>query len=99
MRSDYTDNRKQTNESILQIGKSPQQSGFLIEGNIKTIQKESKNRKTEKTNKKQKGGFFGMLLGLLVANVVANMFPGKAKILGRAVIRAGKGTIRAGLDI
>ena len=40
-----------------------------------------------------------MLLGLLVANSLANMFPGKAKIPGRAVIRAGKGTIRAGLDI
>ena len=90
MRNDYTDNRKQANESIPEVVKPLEEFGLFIEGIIKT---------TRKLNKKQKGGFLGMLLGLLVANLLANMFPGKAKIPGRAVIRAGKGTIRAGLDI
>ena len=40
--------------------------------------------------KEQKEGFLGMLLGTLATSMLGNM------LLGRGVIRAGKGTIRAG---
>ena len=58
--------------------------------------------------KKQKGGFLGMLLGTLGASLLGNLFTGKgviatsqgreANMPGQATIRAGKGTIRAGQD-
>ena len=46
-------------------------------------------------------GFLGMLLGILGAGLLGNLLTGKgakAKILGKRVMRAGEGTIRAGQD-
>ena len=42
--------------------------------------------------KKQKGGFLGILLGTLAPSLLGNMFAGKG------VIQAGKRTIRAEQD-
>ena len=58
--------------------------------------------------KKQKGGFLGMLLGILGASLLGNLLTGKGVIAtnqgcktnmpGRYTIRAGETTIRAGQD-
>ena len=75
-------------KDILEIVKSAEEPGLLIEEAGESIQKEVNE---------QKGGFFRMLLGSLSANLVANMVPSKAKIPGQAVVLAGKGTITDGL--
>ena len=56
--------------------------------------------------KKQKVGFFRMLIGILVASLLGNLLTGKgaivtsqkreANMFGRGTIRAGEGTVRAG---
>ena len=66
---------------IMNIIKSLENSGLLIEVVSETIQKEAK---------KQKWRFFSMLLGTLGASLLRNLLTNKGKI------RAGEGTIRAG---
>ena len=70
---------------ILEVVKSVEESGLLIEDVSETIQEEAKEH--------TRSFFFRMLLGLLATNLVANLVPSKAKIPGRAAILAGKGTI------
>ena len=52
-----------------------------------------------KQNKKQKEGFFGMLLGTLGASSLGNLLTGKgakSTSQGRSTIRIGEGIFRAG---
>ena len=66
---------------ILNIVKSLEESGLLIEGISETIKNEAKE---------QKGGFLRMLLGTLRASLLGNLLTGKG------TIRAGEGAIKAG---
>ena len=66
---------------ILKIVKSLEDSGVLLKGVNETIRNEAKE---------QKGEFLSMLLGTLGASLLGNM------LVGKVVIRAGKGIIRAG---
>ena len=66
---------------IMKIVKSFKESGSLIKGVSETIKNEVKE---------QKEGFLGMLLGILGASLLVNLFRGKDTIWG------GKGTIRVG---
>ena len=68
-------------EDILNILKSLEDSGLLLEGVSETIKNKAKE---------QKGGFLSMLLGTLGANLLGNMLASKG------VIRAGEGTTRVG---
>ena len=54
-------------EDIIKIGKSLEDSGFLLKGGTETVQ----------NVKKQKGGFLSMLLGTLDANLLGNLLTGK----------------------
>ena len=65
----------------------------MIKSVSKTIKNEAKEQKVE---------FLGMLLGTLGASLLENRFAGKggkrqkpSNILGKGVMRAGEGTIRA----
>ena len=66
---------------ILNIVKSLEESGLLIEGISETIKNEAKE---------QKGGFLRMLSGTLRASLLGNLLTGKG------TIRAGEGAIKAG---
>ena len=66
---------------ILNIVKSLEEPGLLIEGISETIKNEAKE---------QKGGFLRMLLGTLRASLLGNLLTGKG------TIRAGEGAIKAG---
>ena len=66
---------------ILNIVKSLEESGLLIEGISETIKNEAKE---------QKGGFLRMLLGTLRASLLGNLLTSKG------TIRAGEGAIKAG---
>ena len=68
-------------EDLLKIVKSLEDSALLLDGITETVKNEVK---------KQKCGFFSMLLGTLGASLLRNM------LAGRTVIRAGEGTIGAG---
>ena len=68
-------------DDILKIVKSLENSGLLLKGVSETIQHEAKE---------QRGGFLIMLLGSLLGDILSKCLSGKA------VIRAGEGTIRAG---
>ena len=68
-------------EDILQIVKSLEDSGILLEGVSETIKNEAKE---------QKGGFIGILLGTLGASLLGNMLGGKG------FRRAGEGTAKVG---
>ena len=68
-------------QDLLNIVKSLEDSGILLDGITETVKNEVK---------KQKGGFLSMLLGTLGASLLGNMLE------GRGVIRAGEGTIRTG---
>ena len=68
-------------KDIIEIVKSPENSGLLLKGVSETIQNEAK---------KQKGGFLSMLLGTLGASLLGNILAGKG------INRAGEGTVRAG---
>ena len=68
-------------KDILQIVRSLEDSGLLLEGASETIKNEAKE---------QKGGFLSMLLGTLGASLLVNM------LVGKGVIRAGEGTARVG---
>ena len=65
---------------IMKIVKSLEVSGLLIKKQLKN------------EAKKQKHGFFSMLVSTLGASLLGNLFTGKG------TIRAGEGTIRASQD-
>ena len=79
-------------EDISKIFKSLEDTGLLIKGVTETVQNEIKE---------QKGGFIGMFLGTLVADLLGNILVGKginragegaiATKQGRGVVRAGYG--------
>ena len=68
-------------QDLLEIVKSLEDSGILLDGITETVKNEVKE---------QTGGFLSMLLGTLAASLLGNM------LAGRGFIRAGEGTIRAG---
>ena len=68
-------------EDIMEIVKSLEESGLLIQEISETIRKETKG---------QKGELLPVLLGALTASMLASVLTGKG------VIRAGEGTIRTG---
>ena len=68
-------------EDVMKIGKSLEESGFLIKGISETIKNEAKEQKEE---------FFSMLLGILAASILENT------LAGQWVIKAGESTTRAG---
>ena len=67
--------------NIIKIVKSPENDSLLIKGVTETVQKEAKE---------QNGGFLSMLAAMLTSSLLGSM------LSDRGVIRAGKGTIRAG---
>ena len=74
---------------IMKIIKSIKESGFLTKGVGEIIKNEAK---------KQKGGFFRMLLGTLGASLLRNLLTGKRAITmsqRRDTIKADKGTFKA----
>ena len=70
-------------QDVLKIVKSLEDSAILLKGVSETIKNESK---------KQRGGFFSMLLSTLGANLLSNMLTGKG------LIRAGEGTAKVGYE-
>ena len=66
---------------IINIIEALENSGILLKGVTKTI---------EKKTKEQRGGFLSMLLGTLGASLLGNLLSGKG------LARAGKGIVRAG---
>ena len=72
-------------DGILKIVKSLENSGVLLKGVSETIQHEAKE---------QRGGFLCMLLGTLGASLLGDVL--SKGLSGKGVIRADKGTIRAG---
>ena len=68
---------------IIKIVNSLEESSSLIKGVSETIKNEGKE---------QKGGFIGMLLGILVARLLGNLLTGKG------TIKANEGILRAGQD-
>ena len=74
-------------KDIINIVKSLEGSGLLLEGVTETVQNEVKE---------QKGGFLSMLLGTLGASLLGNILAGKGIYRagkGRGINRAGEGTI------
>ena len=72
---------------IMKIVKSLREFGLPIKGVSETIKNEAKE---------QKGGFLGMLLCTLDANLLGNLLTDKATIrAGEDIFRAGKRTIIA----
>ena len=65
----------------MKIVKSLEESGLLIKGANETV---------ENKVEEQKGGFLGILAATLASSISRNMLAGKG------VMRAGRGTIRAG---
>ena len=62
----------------------------MLKGVTETVQNEVK---------KQKGGFFSMLLGTLCASLLGNLLAGKGIYRagkGKGINRAGEGIVRAG---
>ena len=78
---------------ILKIFKSLEESDLLVKSVSETIENEAKE---------QKGGFISMLLGTIGASLLGNLLTGKrvkwSKIIGRGLIQAGEGTVRASQD-
>ena len=77
-------------EDLIEIIKSLEDSGLLLNGVTETVQNEVKE---------QKGGFLSMLLGTLGASLLGNLLTRKGiyragKVKG--INRAGKGIARAG---
>ena len=72
-------------DDILKIVKSLEDSGVLLKGVTETIQNEAKE---------QRGGFLGMLLGILGASLLGDLVT--KYLSGKGTIRAGEGAIRAG---
>ena len=70
-------------KDIIEIVKSLEDSGLLLEGVTETVQNEVKE---------QNGGFLSMLLGTLGASLLGNILAGKAiNRAGEVVVRAGYG--------
>ena len=79
-----------SNEEMNDIMKNVQaleDSHVLLKGVTKTIKNETKE---------QIGGFLGILLGTLGANLLGNLLSGKRKGIVRAGSRKRKGIVRAG---
>ena len=75
---------------IVKIVKILEESGLLITLFSETIKNEVN---------KQKGGFVGMLFGILSASLFEKLSIGKGTIrAGEVTIRTGEGTIRGGQD-
>ena len=74
-----------SNDDILKIVKSLEDSNVLLKGVSETIQHEAKE---------QRGGFLSMLLGTLGASLRGDVLSNG--LSGKGVIRAREGTIRAG---
>ena len=72
-------------DNILKIVKSLENSGVLLKGVSKTIQKGAKE---------QRGGFLSMLLSTSGASLLGDLL--KKHLPGKGVIRGGEGVIRAG---
>ena len=72
-------------QDLVQIVKSLEDSGILLDGITETVKNEVK---------RQKGGFLSMLLGTLGASLLGDLLT--KNLSGRGVISAGEGTIRAG---
>ena len=68
-------------EDLINIVKSLEDSGLLLNGVTKSVQNEIKE---------QKGGFLSMLLGTLGASLLENLLAGKG------ISRAREGIVRAG---
>ena len=62
-------------KDIIEIVKSPEDSGLLLKGVSETIQNEAKE---------QKGRFLSMLLSTLGASLLGNILPGKGAIFNTA---------------
>ena len=76
-------------KDILQIVKSLEDFGILLEGVSETIKSEAKE---------EKGGFLSMLLGTLGASLLGNMLAGKGVVRAREVtVRVGYGSKRSSL--
>ena len=69
-------------KDIMKTIKALENSGILLKGVSKTIKNETKE---------QEGGFLSMLLGILGASLLGNLFTG-----GKGIVRAGDGIVRAG---
>ena len=67
---------------IMKIIEALENSVVLLKGVTKTIENETKE---------QRGGFLGMLLGILGASLLGNLLTG-----GKGIMRAGHGIVRAG---
>ena len=75
-------------EDLINIVKSLEDSGLLLNGVTKSVQNEIKE---------QKGGFLSMLLDTLDASLLRNLSAGKGiNKKGKGIHRAGEGIIRAG---
>ena len=72
-------------DNILKIVKSLENSGVLLKGVSKTIQKGAKE---------QRGGFLSMLLSTSGASLLGDLLT--KHLPGKGVIRGGEGVIRAG---
>ena len=72
-------------QDLLKIVKSLEDSGILLDGITETVKNEVKE---------QKGGFLSLFLRALGASLLGDLLT--KYLLGRGVIRAGEGTIRAG---
>ena len=74
---------------IMKIIEALENSGILLKGVTKTIKNETKE---------PRGGFLGMLLGTLGANLLGNLLTGGKGIMraGDGIVRAGDGIVRAG---
>ena len=64
---------------IMKIIEALENSGILLKGVTKTIENETKE---------QRGGFLGMLLGILGASLLGNILTG-----GKGIMRAGEGSV------
>ena len=69
----------------MKIIEALENSGILLKGVTKTIEKETKE---------QRGGFLSMLLGTLGASLLENLLTGR-----KGIVRAGEGVVRAGEGI
>ena len=77
-------------DDIIEIAKSLEDSGLLLEGVTKTVENEVKE---------QKGEFLGMLLGTLGKNLLGNLLTRKGIYRagkGKGINGAGEGIVRAG---
>ena len=73
---------------IMKIIEALENSGILLKGVSKTIEKETKQ---------QRGGFLSMLLGTLGASLLGNLLTAKGIMrAGDGIVYAGDGIVRAG---